>query len=364
MKITCTKAILVASFLLTTLTRSFAQDPNFHIYLAFGQSNMEGQGPIEAQDKTVDARFQVMGAVTCSPGSKSYTLGKWSTATPPIFRCDTKLSPVDYFGRTMVSNLPTSIKVGVVPVAIAGCDIALFDKVNYASYASTAPSYMQAIINQYGGNPYGRLVQVAKLAQKDGVIKGILFHQGETNTGQTTWPAKVKAVYDNLIKDLGLDPKSTPILLGEVLTSAEGGSCGSMNTIIDGVPKTIPNSYVISASGLPGQSDNLHFTSASYRTLGQRYAQQMLKLLPAVVTDLEEASENSQISAYPNPFQSFLTIVAKGEFSYQLMNQLGQVMEANHGMDKVIVGEEYPKGAYLVRITQDNTSKVIKLIKE
>lgn len=61
---------------------SFAQDPNFHIYLCFGQSNMEGAATIEAQDRTVDSRFQVMGAVNCNSGGKSYTLGKWQTANP------------------------------------------------------------------------------------------------------------------------------------------------------------------------------------------------------------------------------------------------------------------------------------------
>jgi GH35 family endo-1,4-beta-xylanase len=244
---------------------------------------MEGQGTIENQDRTVDSRFQVMGAVTCS-GSKSYTMGKWTTATPPVFRCDTKIGPTDYFGRTMIANLPSNIKVGVVPVAIAGCDIALFDKANYASYVSTAPAWMKSIISQYGNNPYGRLVELAKLAQKDGVIKGILMHQGETNSGQTNWPAKVKGVYDNLIRDLGLDPAKTPLLVGEVVTTAMGGQCGGHNSIIANVPKTIPNSYVISASGLAPVSDNLHFSTASYRTLGERYAQKMLTLLGGTST--------------------------------------------------------------------------------
>lgn len=261
-----------------------AQDPNFHIYLCFGQSNMEGNGVIEAQDKTgVDARFQVMGAVTCSSNGKTYTKGKWQTATPPIFRCGTGLGVTDYFGRTMVANLPTNVKVGVVPVAVGGSEIALFDKVNYASYIATAPSWMVSYINEYGGNPYARLVEVAKLAQKDGVIKGILFHQGESNNGQTTWPAKVKAVYDNLIKDLGLDPTKTPFLAGELVTTAQGGACGGHNSVIATLPNVIPNSYVISASGLPHKGDNLHFTPASYRTLGDRYAQKMLTLLPKSV---------------------------------------------------------------------------------
>ena len=83
---------------------SYAQNPNFHIYLCFGQSNMEGQGPIESKDKTVDSRFKVMSTVDCS--NLGRTKGTWYTAVPPLCRCYTKLSPSDYFGRTMVANLP------------------------------------------------------------------------------------------------------------------------------------------------------------------------------------------------------------------------------------------------------------------
>ncbi len=283
------KIFPIAGWMLIVLTLvsphiSFAQDPNFHIYLCFGQSNMEGAGTIEAQDRAVDSRFQVMGAVNCNSGGKSYTLGKWQTANPPIVRCNTGLGPSDYFGRTMVTNLPSNIKVGVVPVAIGGCDIALFDKVNYSSYVATAPSWMQGNIAQYGGNPYGRLVEVAKIAQKDGVIKGILLHQGETNNMQSTWPAKVKAIYDNLIKDLGLDPTKVPLLVGELVTTAEGGACGGHNSVIATMPNVVPNAHVVSAAGLPHVGDRLHFTSASCRTLGQRYAQKMLSLIPAITT--------------------------------------------------------------------------------
>lgn len=250
-------------------------DPNFHIYLCFGQSNMEGQGNIESQDKTVDSRFQVL----CSyDNCGSRTKGKWYDATPPLSCCSgAHLGPVDYFGRTLVKKLPEHIKVGVSVVAIAGCDIQLFEKENYKNYR--AESYMQGTIQSYGGNPYGRLVEMGKEAQKVGVIKGILLHQGETNTGQNNWPSRVKAVYNDLIKDLGLNADDVPLLVGEVVRTDQGGQCGSMNNIIANVPSTIPNSYVISAQGLGHKGDNLHFSSASYRTLGERYAEQMLKVL-------------------------------------------------------------------------------------
>lgn len=43
---------------------TFAQDPNFYIFLCFGQSNMEGAARIEPQDlEGVSPRFLLMPAV-------------------------------------------------------------------------------------------------------------------------------------------------------------------------------------------------------------------------------------------------------------------------------------------------------------
>ncbi|KAL6590932.1 SGNH hydrolase-type esterase domain-containing protein [Neocallimastix sp. 'constans'] len=269
------RSITIATILATTLLKTFAApDPNFHIYLAFGQSNMEGQGAIEGQDKTVDKRFQMISTVS---GCNGHQAGQWYDAVPPLANCDGKLGPVDYFGRAMVKALPEQIKVGVAVVAIAGCSIQLFEKDKYQSYQ--AESYMTGRINAYGGNPYGRLVEIGKKAQEDGVIKGILLHQGETNTGDSSWPSRVKGIYENLLKDLGLNANDVPLLAGEVVQSSEGGQCGSMNSIIDSLPQTIPTAHVISSQGLGQQGDGLHFTSAAYRTFGERYAKEMLGLI-------------------------------------------------------------------------------------
>ncbi len=266
-----------------------AQDPNFHIYLCFGQSNMEGQGTVEKQDKTVDERLKVLEAVACS--NLSRTKGEWYAAIPPLTRCWTGLSPADYFGRTMVASLPDSITVGIINVSVAGCKIELFDKENYQSYAAGVESWMKNIINEYGGNPYAHLVEMAKLAQSSGVIKGILLHQGESNTGDQQWPAKVKTVYDNLMADLSLNPVEVPLLAGEVVHADQGGICASMNTIIAKLPQTITNSYVISSSKCTDASDNLHFNSAGYRELGFRYATKMLEILGYEAVDPRENDE-------------------------------------------------------------------------
>lgn len=260
-----------------------AQDPNFHIYLCFGQSNMAGNGTsadLSTQDLTVDSRFQTLRSADCFSG-----YGKWETAVPPLARCsNVAIGPSDYFGRTMIANLPSQVKVGAVVVAVGGADIGLFHKTNYPTYVASAPNWMKNEINQYGGNPYGRLVALAKEAQKSGVIKGILLHQGESNNNQSDWPAKVKAIYDNLMADLGLDPTKTPLLVGETVNKDQGGACSAHNNQVARMPSFVPNSHVISSSGLPCKSDKLHFTAPSYRTFGERYAQKMLTLIPSVPT--------------------------------------------------------------------------------
>ncbi len=252
-----------------------AQDPNFYIFLCFGQSNMEGQGAIETQDKTVDSRFKVLQSVQCT----GRNIGTWYTAIPPSCQCNTGLSPVDYFGRTMVENLPDNITVGIINVAVGGSDIRLFDKDLYQNYVSMYnEEWYLSKIRAYDGNPRKRLIDMAKQAQKVGVIKGVLLHQGEANTGDPNWPSYVKKVYNEMLADLSLDANSVPILAGEVV-SASGNCCGTwMNPIINTLPVTIPTAHVISSAGCTSQ-DPAHFDSAGYRMLGKRYGDKMLELL-------------------------------------------------------------------------------------
>jgi Carbohydrate esterase, sialic acid-specific acetylesterase/Secretion system C-terminal sorting domain len=268
--------VFSALFLLTT-NLLFAQDPNFHIYLCFGQSNMVGQGNIETQDLTVNNRFKVFQALRCSniPRTKQ----TWYIAAPPTCQCYSKLSPADYFGRTMVANLPDSITIGIINVSVSGCDIRLFDKDIYQNYDSTyVASWFLDQIAAYGGNPYQYLINLAQQAQQNGIIKGILLHQGETNTGQTAWPSYVKKIYKDMLTDLSLSADSIPLLAGQVL-SASGSCCSSMNTIINRLPDTIATAHVISSSGCTGQTDHAHFDSEGYRKIGRRYAVEMLSLM-------------------------------------------------------------------------------------
>ena len=239
---------------------------------------MEGNARIEPQDTAgVDGRFMVMAAVDCPDLNR--TKGEWYRAVPPLARCHTGLTPADYFGRTLVANLPEKVRVGVINVAVGGCKIELFDEDSCQTYVAGAPEWMQNMVREYDGNPYARLVELGRKAQKDGVIKGILLHQGESNTNDSIWPQKVKKVYDRLLKDLNLEPNSVPLLAGELVGKSQNGACASMNAIIATLPQVIPSAHVISSEGCEGVSDHLHFSAQGYRKLGKRYAQKMLSLL-------------------------------------------------------------------------------------
>lgn len=253
-------------------------DPNFHIYLCFGQSNMEGNAAIEGKDRVgVDPRFMMMAAVDM-PSSKRKK-GEWYTAYPPLCRDYTGLTPADYFGRTMVENLPESIKVGVINVAVGGASIDLFDQDKCADYIKKEADWFKNYCSEYGNDPYKVLVTMAKKAQQNGVIKGILLHQGCTNNGQKDWPVRVKRIYVRLLHDLGLNEEETPLLIGELLSQEQGGICWGHNNVIAKTHPVIPNSYVVSSKDCPGASDSLHFTAEGYRMIGKRYAEKMLELL-------------------------------------------------------------------------------------
>jgi hypothetical protein len=219
------KLLSILAALLFISAGAFAQegkpDPKFHIFLCFGQSNMEAGARPEEQDKgPVDPRFQMLAAVDMPKLNRK--MGQWYLATPPLNRPENNMGPVDFFGRTMVANLPKEYRVGVINVSVAGAKIELWEKDTYKTYLDQAPGWMQNMCKQYDGNPYKRLSEMAKIAQKDGVIKGILLHQGESNPNDKQWCNKVKGIYDNLMKDLNLKPDDVPLLAGELKSAEEG----------------------------------------------------------------------------------------------------------------------------------------------
>ena len=275
------KKILVMTLLMSALPALHMQaavDPDFYIFLCFGQSNMEGAAQPEAEDiQSPGPRFLLMPAV--DDPQRGRKMGEWCEASAPLCRPNTGLTPADWFGRTMIETLPKNIRVGVIHVAIGGIAIQGFLPDSIKNYVKTAPAWMKPMLAAYDNNPYERLITLAKKAQKDGVIKGVLMHQGETNTGDPRWAGMVQQVYDHMLGDLQLKPEEVPLLVGEVVQANGEGVCIGCNKQINDLPKTLHTSHVISSTGCTNGPDKLHFDAAGYRELGRRYGEKMLHLL-------------------------------------------------------------------------------------
>ena len=274
--------LLTSVFLLFSALGAQAEvDPNFYIYICFGQSNMEGNAQWEQQDVGVDPRFRMLATCNFNNTNPNRKLGNWYTAECPIVSPDGKLGPTDYFGRTMVQQLPDK-KIGVIAVAMGGSPIEMFDKDLYEQKMKDNPNewWVTLAKRHYGGNPYGRIIEMAKKAQEVGVIKGILLHQGESNNGDEKWPGMVKKIYRDMLKDLGLRASDVHIYVGETEYENMGGGCSWHNHVVAKIPEVIPTGHVVSAEGIPGNgSDPWHFSAAGYRTFGKRYAEKVLDVM-------------------------------------------------------------------------------------
>jgi hypothetical protein len=235
-----------------------ASGSTFHVFLLLGQSNMAGYARAQEADKVEDARVRVLGFDNCAATGRQQ--GEWDVAVPPLHECGVgALGPGDYFAKTLIDTLPEGDTIGLVPCAISGERIEPFLK--------------------DGGSRYDWLVSRAENAQQmGGVIEGMLFHQGESNCGDGSWPGKVNALVTDLRADLGLG--DAPFLAGELVYD---GDCANHNPLVRELPDVVSNAFVVSAEGLaldPADTQwNLHFGHAATLTFGQRYAATMIEAL-------------------------------------------------------------------------------------
>jgi len=290
----------------------------FHIYLAFGQSNMVGWlgagigsfgGSVShawvsefGYDNPPD-NFFVMAAANNNHLPYGRQLGGWYPAVPPLVRRTNGLSPADFFGRTIAEAVADqNIKIGIIVVAIDGVQLNMFspDLDEFKTYITSrvtqtwernqGVAYVDVTVGHQIPTtdfftvdfPYKRLVDLARKAQEVGVIKGIIMHHGEFGAAPgTVYNQMVRRIYDSILADLNLAPGSIPFLAGQ--------ATGNDNPHIASIPYAftdIPNTaFVISSEGVPswdpygGWLDIIHFSLAGYEELGRRYGRKMLELL-------------------------------------------------------------------------------------
>jgi len=254
----CVPALLFA--LTTTLEAADPVTPpakeKFHLYLLIGQSNMAGRGAVEEADKT--------------PHPRVLTFTKqnaWAPAVDPI-HFDKPIAGVGLgsaFGRAMAEANP-GVTIGLIPCAVGGTPLSRWEK---------------------GGDLWKQAVARAHAAMKDGTLQGILWHQGESDSGKAETAENYGARLAKMVVDLRLElntPKA-PFVAGKLaLFLAEKNKEGvpshwkTVNEQIASLPKHCPLVAVVESTDLKHKGDSVHFDSASLRIFGKRYAEALQKL--------------------------------------------------------------------------------------
>jgi len=231
---------------------------NFHIYLLLGQSNMAGRGKIEGLDTIVHPRVFMLNQDT-----------NWVLAKNPIHFDKPKYVGTGLgltFGIEMAKQ-DSNVTIGLIPCAKGGSSI---DNWINGSFHEGTKSY-----------PYDEAIVRIKKGMKKGVVKGILWHQGESDCSVKSvqlYEAKFLALKDSMEKDLKLI--SIPIVIGEVghFLYDKRPSAEDLNKVFEKISGNNSCIGLVKSDSLNHKGDKLHFNSNSYRLLGLRYANEMIRV--------------------------------------------------------------------------------------
>jgi arylsulfatase A-like enzyme len=234
-------------------SRSVTKPDDMDLYLLVGQSNMAGRGRVSKQDLEVHPRV--------------FTLTKdeqWAPAKDPLHFDKPGIVGVG-LGKTFALELAQDHpdrKIGLIPCAVGGSPIESWEPGKY--YEPTK------------SHPYDDMLRRAQVAMHNGKLKGILWHQGESDSNAAKAPhyeEKLHALIKRIRTDL--DAADVPFIAGQMGQFAER-PWDEWKKKVDQVhrelPKHISNTAFVSSDGLAHKGDEIHFDAAGYRTLGQRYA--------------------------------------------------------------------------------------------
>ncbi len=232
-----------------------AVDGDFELYLLIGQSNMAGRGPVDAQSKEADAHVLMLNEER-----------QWVPAVDPLHfdKPGAGVGPGLAFGKAIAAASPGK-RIGLIPCAVGGTSITVW--VPGAADAATKT------------HPYDDMLVRATAALGQGVLKGILWHQGESNRGAASaYAAELTALVARLRHDLAAP--EVPFVAGELALFNHDNeqSTTAFNVILHGLEGKLAHYAVASAAELNDRGDHLHFDTPSAHTLGARYAAAMLTL--------------------------------------------------------------------------------------
>lgn len=248
-------SFLVAAILTMCMAQGAARPPcrEMDLYLLIGQSNMAGRGALTESNRIGKTRVYKFGKN-----------GKWVEATEPIHfdKPGAGAGLAASFARTMADCDP-SVKIGLVPCAVGG-------------------SHMDTWVK--GGVNYTNAVARMRKALSRGLLKGILWHQGEGDATDAAETAAWTEKFAGMVADLRLELGDVPVVAGELGRylddyAPKTVNWRAINSQLHGLEGRIPRFAVVSSEGLTANADNLHLNTESLRTFGNRYASAMLELL-------------------------------------------------------------------------------------
>jgi hypothetical protein len=256
----------LATFLLFCLINLSAQNNSYDLYILIGQSNMAGRGKIEAQDTVVHKRVLTL--------NKN---NEWVPAKDPI-HFDKKVAGVG-LGRTYgieMAKANPQATIGLIPCAVGGSGIDTWKPGGYHQQTKL--------------HPWDDMEKRVNIAMQNGTIKGILWHQGESDSHPDkcyTYKQKLEDLVKR-IRFLANNP-DLPFVAGELGKFKIKGNRTMYNQLQPAPAEVVIqatkevtgkdiNAAFVSSKGLKHKGDNTHFGADSYRKLGKRYAKAMQKL--------------------------------------------------------------------------------------
>jgi hypothetical protein len=227
------------------------------LYALIGQSNMAGRGAVGPDDTEVHPR------VFCLDRSK-----QWVPAADPLHfdKPIAGVGPGLAFGKAMAEQDP-GITVGLIPCAAGGSPIRTWQPGGYWEQTSS--------------HPYDDTLACCTIAQQSGVLKGFLWHQGESDSNQQDAARYLERLTElvSRLRTVLQVPQAAFVVatLGDFFV-ARNAWVTTINDVLERLALEVENAACVSAAGLAHNGDDLHFDAASARELGRRYAQAMVRL--------------------------------------------------------------------------------------
>ena len=242
-----------------------AKKADFHVFLLMGQSNMAGG---DKEEHLLPEDKQPVPHIVYIPTLSTKNFA-WKPAAHPLHVRPNRPKSFGLglpFAQQYLKDHP-GVTVGLIPVAFGGHCI---DKLNIGT-----PVYEDAM-------------KKAAFAAERGTIKGILWHQGESDTVGEERPNSYAEKLYKLIADVRTDLqiKDLPFIVGDLAelygigetrdraTPEKVAQIEKVRDVLKSLPEKVANTGFVDTRWLT-YSDSpkcTHFDRASYIILGKRYA--------------------------------------------------------------------------------------------